>query len=181
MKINSILTIVLFTLSFSSACFAEESKPPHVMLNELRSNSAAYHGKEVFVTATVTKKRRIPFSPIYIYSLYDNSESMKLVSVYNGSNEYNVNDKRIFRAKLFFVGGDDYAQSLIEFTKIISDILVKHEISEKEEAEKAAHKISVVIFKLLGGRKFILFLIENEPASTPEEESLLVFNAVRST
>ena len=133
-----------------------------VILSNIQAAPLEYTNQTLVVQGYIVEKHHLPFSIIRIYKVFDNTESITVISLVEGKDR-KKNSRAAFQGKIFFFGGDNVASAGKEFIETMKKMLMDAElVKDPEKARKVSERSEKFLERTFRGEKYILCMIEND-------------------
>jgi len=128
-------------------------------IKEIKNNPAKYNTKKVTISGNVIRFIDIPFTLIRIYELYDNTDTIFIVS--SKSKNYQKNDKVNFEGKIYFLDKNSLSSILDLILKSISEFLLSNKLTSNDDKTLETSKIIFdMLIKFIGDNLGIIMIEE---------------------
>ncbi len=149
MKQVKVLFVVLISL-LSISCSPN--------LKDIKQNPKQYAGKNLHINAEVIRAYNIPFTEIFIYEVYDHSDTMLVVSVRKPGRKNGEQSR--FNGHIFFLTGNAAATAGGGLVDTIQQVLTDNAVVNAAKAKKMAKVVVQFIGKVFKDRNLFLVMVE---------------------
>jgi len=128
-------------------------------LKTIKQNPKKFTGKELSIRADVIRAYNIPFTEIFIYEVYDHSDTMLVVSMHKPGRKNG--EETLLNGRIFFLSGNTVDSAGNGLVDTIRQLLTENGIVNEKKATKMAKTVVQFMEKVLKDRNLFIVMVES--------------------